>query len=244
LVGVPQDKMGGARPFPGDKLAVLRAHPIFRDLDPEAFEQFGRYAKHATLKRGATIFSKGDSGNSLIAVISGTVKISISSPDGRTAILNLIGPGEIFGEVAVLDGQARTADATANTNCEILVVDRREFLPFLQSQPALAMKFIELLCTRLRWTSDQVEQVILQDLPGRLASALIRLTERHKEVHGDRTIAVTQQEISEMVGMSRESINKQLRAWAQRNWVRLEHGAIVVLDVESLREIAGSGIEG
>jgi len=227
-----------------NKLAVLRKHPIFCDLDPEAFEQLGRYAKHATLKRGATIFSKGDPGSSLIAVVSGTIKISISSPDGRNAILNLIGPGEIFGEVAVLDGQARTADAIANTNCEIFVVDRREFLPFVRSQPALAMKFIELLCTRLRWTSDQVEQVILQDLPGRLASALIRLTERHKVSQGGRSIAVTQQEISEMVGMSRESINKQLRAWAARNWVRLEHGAIVVLDVESLQEIAGSGIEG
>ena len=222
---------------------MLRKHPIFCDLDPEAFEQLGRYAKHATLKRGATIFSRGDPGNSLIAVISGTVKISISSPDGRNAILNLIGSGEIFGEVAVLDGQARTADAIANTNCEIFVIDRREFLPFVRSQPALAMKFIELLCTRLRWTSDQVEQVILQDLPGRLASALIRLTERHKAAHGDRTIAVTQQEISEMVGMSRESINKQLRAWALRNWVRLEHGAIVVLDVKSLQELAGAASE-
>src|SRR5580693_1636174 len=233
--------MGGARPFPGDKLAVLRAPPIFRDLDSEAFEQFGRYAKHATLKRGATIFSKGDAGNSLVAVISGTVKISISSPDGRTAILNLIGPGEIFGEVALLDGQARTADATANTNCEIFVIDRREFLPFVRSQPALAMKFIELLCARLRWTSDQVEQVILQDLPGRLASALIRLTEKHKLSEGGRSIAVTQQEISEMVGMSRESINKQLRAWAARGWVRLEHGAIVVLNTEQLQALAEAG---
>lgn len=238
-----QDNMDGPRQFPNSKLAVLRKHPIFCDLDPEAFEQLGRYAKHATLKRGATIFSRGDPGNSLIAVISGTVKISISSPDGRSAILNLIGSGEIFGEVAVLDGQARTADAIANTNCEIFVIDRREFLPFVRSQPGLAMKFIELLCTRLRWTSDQVEEVILQDLPGRLASALIRLTERHKAVQGGRTIAVTQQEISEMVGMSRESINKQLRAWALRNWVRLEHGAIVVLDVESLQELAGAAGE-
>jgi CRP/FNR family transcriptional regulator, cyclic AMP receptor protein len=226
------------------KLAVLRKHPIFCDLDADAFEQLCRYAKPATLRRGATIFSKGDPGNSLLAVISGTVKISISSPDGRNAILNLIGPGEIFGEVAVLDGQARTADAIANTNCEIYVLDRREFLPFVKSQPALAMKFIELLCTRLRWTSDQVEQVILQDLPGRLASALIRLTERRRPAAQDtRTIAVTQQEISEMVGMSRESINKQLRAWASRNWVRLEHGAIVVLEIGPLQEIAGSGTE-
>src|SRR4029077_14733516 len=132
---------------------------------------------------------------------------------------------------------------TANTNCEIFVIDRREFKPFVLNQPALAMKFIELLCARLRWTSDQVEEVILQNLPGRLASALLRLTEKHKLAPAGRTIAVTQQEISEMVGMTRESINKQLRAWADRKWVRLEHGAIVVLDAGSLRELveAGSG---
>jgi CRP-like cAMP-binding protein len=242
MVGVADGKTIESRPVTG-KLAVLRKHPIFRDLDEAAFEQLCRYAKPATLKRGATIVSKGDPGNSLIAVISGTVKISISSPDGRNAILNLIGPGEIFGEVAVLDGHARTADAIANSNCEIFVIDRREFLPFVKSQPALAMKLIELLCARLRWTSDQVEEVILRDLPGRLASALIRLTERHKAPQDSRTIAVTQQEISEMVGMSRESINKQLRAWASRNWVRLEHGAIVVLDIAPLQEIAGSGAE-
>jgi CRP/FNR family cyclic AMP-dependent transcriptional regulator len=240
---VPQSRTGEAREAPGNKLAVLRKHPIFCDLDPEALDQLCRYAKHATLKRGAAIFSKGDPGNSLVAVIRGTVKISISSAEGRSAILNLIGPGEIFGEVALLDGLARTADATANTNCEIFVIDRREFLPFVRTQPALAMKFIELLCARLRWTSDQVEEVILQDLAGRLASALIRLTEKHKLAPGGRTIAITQQEISEMVGMTRESINKQLRAWAARNWVRLEHGAIVVLDTESLQALAGSGGE-
>ncbi|MGB6395180.1 MAG: Crp/Fnr family transcriptional regulator [Bradyrhizobium sp.] len=237
------DKTGDARRVVSSKLSVLRKQPIFCDLDPEALDQLCRYAKHTTLKRGTTIVSKGDPGNSLIVVISGTIKISVSSPDGRSAILNLIGPGEIFGEVAVLDGLARTADATANSNCEIYVIDRRDFIPFVRSQPALAMKFIELLCTRLRWTSDQVEEVILQNLPGRLASALLRLTEKHKLAPAGRTIAITQQEISEMVGMTRESINKQLRAWAARNWVRLEHGAIVVLDVASLRELveAGSG---
>jgi len=237
------DKTGDARRLMSSKLSVLRKQPIFSDLDPEALDQLCRYAKHTTLKRGTTIVSKGDPGNSLIVVISGTIKISVSSPDGRSAILNLIGPGEIFGEVAVLDGLSRTADATANSNCEIYVIDRRDFIPFVRSQPALAMKFIELLCTRLRWTSDQVEEVILQNLPGRLASALLRLTEKHKLAPAGRTIAITQQEISEMVGMTRESINKQLRAWAGRNWVRLEHGAIVVLDVASLRELveAGSG---
>jgi CRP-like cAMP-binding protein len=103
------------------------------------------------------------------------------------------------------------------------------------------MKFIELLCTRLRWTSDQVEQVILQNLPGRLAGALIRLTEKDKLASGGRTISITQQEISEMVGMTRESINKQLRVWAGRSWVRLEHGAIVVLDTAPLQALAEAG---
>src|SRR3954466_7374553 len=157
VTGVPQDKTGDARGFPSSKLSVLRRHPYFADLEPEAFEQLCRYAKHSTLKRGATIFAKGDPGLSLLAVITGTVKISISSPDGRNAILNLIGPGEIFGEIALLDGAPRSADATANTNCEFFVIDRREFLPFVRSQPALSMKFIELLCARLRWTSEQVE---------------------------------------------------------------------------------------
>ena len=241
MTGMPEDKKVVSRSGASGALSVLRKHPIFSDLDPEAFDQLCRYARHTTLKRGTTIVSKGDPGNSLIAVISGTVKISVTSADGRSAILNLIGPGEIFGEVAVLDGHARTADATANTNCEIYVIDRRDFIPFVRSQPALAMKFIELLCTRLRWTSDQVEEVILQNLPGRLASALLRLTEKHKLAPAGRTIAVTQQEISEMVGMTRESINKQLRAWADRKWVRLEHGAIVVLDAGSLQAIVEAG---
>jgi CRP/FNR family cyclic AMP-dependent transcriptional regulator len=238
---VPQDRTGDARPFPSSKLSVLRKHPIFCDLDPDALDQLCRYAKHASLKRGATIFSRGDAGTCLFAVISGTVKISISSADGRNAIFNLIGPGEIFGEMSVLDSQARSADAIANTNCEVFIIDRREFLPFVRSQPELAMKFIELLCTRLRWTSDQVEQIILQNLPGRLASALLRLTDKHKLAPGGRTIAVTQQEISEMVGMTRESINKQLRVWAARNWVRLEHGAIVVLNEVPLQALAEAG---
>src|SRR3979411_2124967 len=187
-----QDKKSGPRSS-GNNLDGLRKHPIFSDLEPDAFDQLCRYAKLSNLKRGATIFSKGDAGNSLVAVISGTVKISTSSAEGRSAILNLIGSGEVFGEVALLDGLERTADASANSVCEIIVIDRREFIPFLRSQPALAMKFIELLCARGRWTSEQVEHVMLQDRPGRLARALFRLTERHHSSSSGRTISVTQQ---------------------------------------------------
>jgi len=240
---VPQEKTGVTRAEPGSKLAVLRKHPMFADLGPEALDQLCRYAKHTTFKRGAMIAAKGDPGSSLFAVVSGTVKISTSSPEGRNAILNLIGPGEIFGEIAVLDGAPRSADATANSSCELFIIDRRDFLPFIRSHPTLAMKLIELLCGRLRQTSEQVEQIILQNLPGRLASALLNLTEKRKLDAGSGTIAITQQEISEMVGMTRESINKQLRAWAGRNWVRLEHGGIAILHAPALRELAESGTE-
>ena len=104
---------------PSSKLSVLRKHPIFADLEPDAFDQLCRYARHSTLKRGGTLFSKGDPGNSLYAVISGTVKMSVSSPDGRNAILNIIGPGEIFGEMALLT-DARdppTPSPTPVANC-------------------------------------------------------------------------------------------------------------------------------
>src|SRR5205814_8310022 len=127
---------------PTGKLSVLRKHPIFADLEPEAFEQLCRYAKHSTLKRGATLFSKGDPGHSLYAVISGTVKMSISSPDGRNAILNIIGPGEIFGEIALLDGQARLTGSIAYSNWELFVIDRRKFNTLVKAQHPMAMKFI------------------------------------------------------------------------------------------------------
>jgi CRP/FNR family transcriptional regulator, cyclic AMP receptor protein len=234
----------GALPRSSSRLSVLRDHPFFRELDADSLDQLCRYASSRKFKRGATIYAKGDPGNSLFAVVSGSAKMSISSLEGRSAILNLISKGEIFGEIALLDGGPRTTDATAHTNCEFIVIDRRDFLPFLQKQPALAMKFIALLCARLRWTSEQIEHVILQDLPGRLASALIGLANRRQPTSAGQLIAITQQEIGEMVGMSRESINKQLRAWAASGWVRLEHGAILILDPAALAVVAGQNEAG
>ncbi len=223
--------------LPSKRFAVLRDHPFFHGLESSAINQLFRYAKTRKFKRGATVFSKGDPGDALFAVASGTVKMSVSSVTGRSVILNLIGAGEILGEIAMLDGLARTTDAVANTNCELLVIDRRDFIPFVQNYPVLSMKFIELLCARLRQSSGQIEQIILQNLPGRLANTLIRL-DQNRERSAGKSITITQQEIAEMVGTTRESINKQLRSWAANEWVRLEHGAIVVLDSRPLVVLA------
>ncbi|WP_315830902.1 Crp/Fnr family transcriptional regulator [Bradyrhizobium prioriisuperbiae] len=221
-----------------DKVAFLSAHPIFRDIDREALAHLCQYAKTRKFRKGAMVLAKGDPGDRLLAVMSGTVKIGTSAASGRSTIFNLVSAGELFGEIAFLDGSPRTADAVANTACEILSFDKRDFLPFMQSQPLLLMKFIELLCQRLRWVSEHVEQIGLPDLQTRLAKTLIRLGERDPATAKSDKVAVTQQELSEMIGMSRESINRQLRAWVARGWVKLGHGAIVVLDMTPLRVIA------
>jgi CRP/FNR family cyclic AMP-dependent transcriptional regulator len=224
--------------LPDEKFAVLRQHPIFRDLDRAALDQLCRYSKTRVVKRGTIIFSKGDPGNSLFAVVKGTLRIGVTSAEGREAIFNIVGPRELVGEIALLDGRERTADAVATTDCELLVIDRREFLPFVRSQPILATKLIDLLCARLRWISDHVEQVIIPNLSGRLAKALVRLAERDGAKNTKQKLAITQLELSQMVGMSRESINKQLHAWSKRKLVRLERGGIVIVNKEALDEIA------
>ena len=135
-----------------DKLALLRNHPLFRELPAPVIERLGSYMKRRTVARGAAIFAKGDPGTGLMGVLVGSVKISVASADGRDVVLNIIHEGEIFGEIALLDGHPRTADATAMSDCELIVIERRDFVEFLRSEPDVTLKFIEILCARLRRT--------------------------------------------------------------------------------------------
>ena len=233
---MPEDR----KPKPAvshDNGSLLRLHPLFRGLAADALDRLAGFARKRTFKRGASIFAKGDPGGSLFFIVSGVVKIGVSSADGRGAVFNFINAHEVFGEIALLDGLERTADASANTDCELLIFDRRHFIPFLQEQPLLATKLIELLCARIRWISDHVEQVIFPELPTRLAKALLRLAERQAASASPR-LSITQQEISEMVGMSRESINKQLQEWVEQKLVQVQRGAITLIDLKSLKDLA------
>jgi len=231
-------QMAPPRPPPdeaGDKLALLRGHSLFGQLPPAVLEHLGSYMRRWSLPRGTAIFAKGDPGTGLMGVLAGTVKISVPSADGRDIVLNIIREGEIFGEIALLDGCPRTADASAMTDCELMVIERRDFIPFLSSHPELMMKIIEILCARLRRTSEQVQELTFLDLPASLAKALLRLID---EAESTRKVTITQREISQIIGRSRESTNKQLRAWAKEGLIRLERGAITVLQRERLAEVA------
>jgi CRP/FNR family transcriptional regulator, cyclic AMP receptor protein len=226
-----------------DKLALLRDHPLFRDLPAPVIERLGSYMKTRKVARGAAIFAKGDPGTGLIGVLAGSVKISVASAEGKDVVLNIFREGEIFGEIALLDGQPRTADATAMSDCELIVIERRDFLPFLQHQPDVTLKFIEILCARLRRTSEQVQDVTFLNLPTRLAKALLQLTAGSAGSAPKRKVAITQREISQIIGRSRESTNKQLRAWAKRGWIKLERGGVTVVAADKLASLAAEGSE-
>ena len=158
----------------------LQAHPVFGDLPVAQLKQLGALASKRTTKRGETIFCKGDPGDALYAIGTGTVKITAPSVDGREVMFNLVQEGEIFGEIALLDGRPRTADAVAMTDCSLMVIKRSDFMAFVRNEPKVMLKLIELLCARLRWTSEHLEEVIFLDLPGRLAKTILRLAETKK----------------------------------------------------------------
>jgi CRP-like cAMP-binding protein len=216
----------------------LRNHPIFGGLGAGLLEPLASQAIRQSVGRGKAIFTRGDPGTKLFAVISGTVKISAPSAKGKSAVFNLITDGEIIGEIALLDGLPRTADATAITDCELMVIERRDFIPLVSSEPDVAFKLIELLCKRLRHTTEQLEDVMFLDLPGRLAKVLLQLA---KPAARGATVTLTQRHLGEIIGMSRESTNKQLRAWQDRDWVRLEQGRIAILAPDALAGIAVDG---
>jgi CRP-like cAMP-binding protein len=168
------------------------------------------------------------------------VKISASSPGGKDAGLNLITEGAIFGEIAVLDGLPRTGDATATTDCSLIVIERRHFISLVQERPEFALKLIEILCGRLRRTTEQLEDVMFLDLPGRLAKTLLQLAKQSKPSPQGRKIALTQRDIGDMIGMTRESTNKQLRIWEKQKWIKLERGGIVILAPAALARMAST----
>jgi CRP-like cAMP-binding protein len=214
---------------PLGKVEILGRHEFFKDLPREALQRLASHARSQTHEPGDRIFSKGDEGHGLLAVMSGIVKISVPGEDGREIILNLIAPNEIFGEIALLDGKPRTADAVALTACEVLVLDRRDFLPLLAEVPSVAAQLLEVVCARLRRTTEQVEDMYFGNPDARLAKALLRLAEI-QGVAGDPRprVTITQRELGFSAGMSRESINRHLRDWALAGYVTLEKGTCIL----------------
>jgi len=219
-----------------ERRQLLRKSPLFSRLPDEETDAILAHAIIERYPAGAPIFAKGDPGSSMMAVLKGQVMISVLSLDGKLVVLNTINEGEIFGEIALLDGKERSADATAMSNCELLVVARRSFLPLLE-RPALTRELLMVLCEKVRRTSEQVEDVLFLDVEARIAKVLLRLAQwGNGPSRPDARIAlrVSQRELGNLVGASRESVNKQLQAWRRAGVIAIENGSIVIRNAAAL----------
>jgi CRP-like cAMP-binding protein len=212
---------------------ILERHSLFGTLTTDELDQLLARARVTTYRAREEIFHKGSPGTGLLAVLGGRVRISSLGPEGGEVVLNVIEAGEVFGEIALLDGKERTADAAALTDCELLAIDRRDFVPFLRANPDVALRLLAVLCHRLRRTTEQVEDMIFLDGPSRLAKKLLQLAEAHGGADA-AGVRISQRELGSMLGLSRESINKQLALWHRDGVIRVDRGGVTILDRDAL----------
>jgi CRP/FNR family cyclic AMP-dependent transcriptional regulator len=217
---------------------VLAKVPLFAGLPGAELARLGSLLRVRRYARGQTIFLEGDEGTALCLIAEGRVRIQLTGADGREVVLNVYGPGEIFGELALLDGEPRSADAIAQDAARVFWLQRRDFVAFLDGHPRAAMTMLASLSRRLRHTTRVVQDATFRDVPSRLARVLLELAERHGR-HVEDGIRVdarlTQGELAAMVGASRETVNRALRSLEQRGLLRWESGRITITRPEQLR---------
>jgi CRP/FNR family cyclic AMP-dependent transcriptional regulator len=213
---------------------------LFRGLRIDERTAIINRARIRNVAAGERIFSIGAPGDYMAAVLTGTIRITVPSPHGRELLLAIVEAGELFGEIALLDGKERSADATANTASVLAILDRHEVLSFLERNPALWPRIVEILCDRIRNTDIQLAEVALLRLPARLAKAILRIASndpgpatdyRHFHVH------LTQQDLANMVGATRETVNKCLAAWQRQGLIHMDGGQITVADRSRLESL-------
>ena len=216
--------------------ALLQRSPLFSHLDASETDAILVEAHVVRYAEGAEIFARGDPGNSMMAVLRGRVTISNLSPDGRQLVVTTFHQGDVFGEMALLDGKERSADATAAVECELLVIPRASFLHLLEHRPEVCINLMVVLCDRLRRTNEQVEDFAFLGLERRMAKLLLRLArqEIQQSTASDLELRISQRALGELAGASRESVNKQLQDWRRAGIITIEKGSIGIHDLEAL----------
>jgi CRP/FNR family cyclic AMP-dependent transcriptional regulator len=208
------------------------------------YEQRAALIAHAptrVYRPGETIFLMGSPGDSMMMLFSGSVRISVSSPEGKELTLAIVRAGEMFGEIALLDRRERTADATAMTECKLAILERRRILSFLNADPGTLLRLVDLLCSRIRHTDQHIAELALLPMPARIIKALLRLGVGNSTSKGAMMqIRMSQRELAMIVGTSRERINKYLRAWQSQGLVRVKRNFITLVNRAALTKLAGS----
>lgn len=215
-----------------DTRALLSRCVLFGSMEPDELDQLLQFARFETIEAKQVAFHKGSHGNEMFAIASGRVKISAFSLDGKEILFDILESGDVFGELSLLDGKERSASVTAIERCRLLVLEQRYFLPFLENNPRIGIKMLTALCERLRATNETLEDARFLDLPARLAKKILYLVRDHGQEEENGFLMkfrLSQEELGNLVGASRESINKQMRVWEEDEIIRIEHGHIHIL---------------
>ena len=211
--------------------------PLFAALDDDAAAALRSCMNETKVARGRTLFNEGDPGDKLYVVTAGKTKLGRTAADGRENLLAVLGPGEMFGELSLFDPGPRTATATAVTDTTVLGLGHGDLQPWLTGRPEVASHLLGALAQRLRRTNEAMADLVFSDVPGRVAKALLDLARRFGVQAEDGlhvTHDLTQEELAQLVGASRETVNKALADFASRGFLRLEARAVVILDIERL----------
>jgi len=229
--------MGSKVPLVPIDQEVIRKAPLFTALDDAASASLLANMVSVKIAKGTILFAEGDGGDQLYVIAEGKLKLGTSSGDGRENLLSILGPGEMFGELSLFNPGPRTSTATAVTDAKLLSLGQEKLLPWLVENPKVSLQLLASLAQRLRRTNEAVGDLVFSDVPGRVAKALIDLGERFGKktdeglfVHHD----LTQEELAQLVGASRETVNKALADFAGRNWLKLDGRAVLITDFERL----------
>ena len=227
---------------PEVRRSLLAKHFLLREADPKTLDQLTAASVVVSYGNRQRIFDKGDDGERLLGVLRGQVRIYVISSEGRELIMNVIMPGELFGEISLIDGKPRSASAVAIGDTDLLHIRRGDLQSLLQKNSELCFKFMSVLCERVRWTSGLLEDASLLDLPARLAKRLLNLAEGVGEKEGNAIrigVKLSQTDLGNMLGVTREAVNKQLREWKKDGLVDMQDGQVLIQDPKMLARVVG-----
>lgn len=216
---------------------VLARAGIFQGVSPDAVAALVRQLEPVTFSRGEVVFVEGEPGDTLYIITAGKVKIGRKSADGRDSLITLMGPSDMFGELAIFDPGPRTSTVTALTELKAVRMSRSVLRGWIADRPEIAEQLLRVLARRLRRTNDNLSDLIFTDVPGRVAKQLLYLAQRFGSREGTALRVdheLTQEEIAQLVGSSRETVNKALSDFAQRGWIRVQGRSILIDNPERL----------
>jgi CRP-like cAMP-binding protein len=216
---------------------VVRRAPLFTALDEAAAVSLRASMDTVKIAKGSILFKEGDDGEHLYVIVDGKLKLGTSSGDGRENLLSILGPGEMFGELSLFDPGPRTSTATAVTDAKLLSLGHEKVIPWLKQNPEVSLQLLTRLSQRLRRTNEAVGDLVFSDVPGRVAKALIDLGDRFGKTTPEGLLVnhdLTQEELAQLVGASRETVNKALADFAGRGWLKLDGRSVLIADVDRL----------